>query len=101
MRNNIAEEGHGLYLISSTTASFVAAILSNPFDVAKSRIMSQPICHETGRGLKYNGMLHCMYLSVKTEGPLILWAGLLSTFLRLVPNITITFAVMEQLKKWF
>lgn len=97
LTRNTTLEGHSLFLLSSTTASCVAAICSNPFDVAKSRVMSQPL-DALGNGTIYRGMVHCMYSSVQKEGLLILWAGLISTFIRLVPNITITFAVMEQLK---
>lgn len=94
------EEGQSVYFLSSLSASFLGALLSNPFDFAKSRLMNQPL-DSSRRGTLYSGMLDCMWKSVRSEGVFVLWTGFNATFARLAPNIIITFIVMEQLKSWF
>jgi hypothetical protein len=85
------------HFIASISAGFISAVVSNPFDFAKSRIMNQ-------KTLQYKNTIHCMIKSVHEEGFMVLWSGFWSTFARLGPNIVITFMVLEQLQlaydKW-
>ncbi len=98
----IKSEGFVLHLVSSLLSGLIATAVSTPFDFAKSRIMNYvPL---SGGGLvgplnvKYSGMLDCMLKSVRAEGVHVLWSGFWATYIRLGPNITITFVIMEQLK---
>jgi len=89
----VLSDGVGLYLAASTISGFIASAASNPFDFAKSRVMAS--------NNRYKSMLHCMSVSVRDEGVRVLWSGFSATFVRLCPNIVITFVVMESLKKKF
>ena len=63
-----------LYMVSALCASFCSAFASNPFDMAKSRLMSQPK-DEKGKGLIYTGTVDCLFQSVQQEGFFVLWTG--------------------------
>lgn len=101
IRIGLFEESNlSLHLCSSIISGFMSTVMTTPFDFAKSRIMnSQPNpLIPLPDGPHYKGMLDCMSRSVRNEGFLVLWSGFGATFIRLVPNITITFLIMEQLR---
>ena len=96
-----SENGLPLHAVTATGAGFVSAVASSPFDVVKSRVMNQPVDPTTGRGTLYSGMIDCFVKSVRSEGLLCLWKGLIPNFGRIGPRVIIIFIVMEQLKKRF
>ena len=53
-------DGMALHFGTANGAGFIAAFVANPFDVAKSRLMS-------GSG-DYKGMVDCMTKTVQAEG---------------------------------
>jgi len=85
-----------VHAITALIASFFSAFASNPFDMARSRIMNQPTSN--GRGVLYRGPIDCLIKSIKLEGLSALMAGFWAFFYRLGPNTMITFIVLEQLR---
>ena len=67
------EEGVVLHTCSALCSGFVAALLSTPADVCKSRVMS---------GM-YPSMVSCLVGTVKNEGVAALWKGFGPNWLRL------------------
>lgn len=80
---------------SSFMAAFIASVMSNPVDVAKTRLMNQK---KGGDGPMYTGTVNAMTTMIKTEGPLSLYKGFTATFARQCPYVVITWVSVEQLK---
>ena len=101
----ILREGkpHGLRdgLMVQTGASFVAgvvaALTSNPIDLAKSRLMSMKPDAE-GR-MPYAGTLDCIVKTVRHEGVGAVYKGLIPTTARQVPLNMVRFVSVEWCKK--
>ena len=94
-------EGLKLHAFSATCSGFAAAFASCPFDVCKSRLMSQPVDPVTGQGTMYRGLADCMTKTLAKEGPTAFWKGFLPAWARVGPRVTIIFIMMEQLRKRF
>jgi len=92
--SEIMKEGLPLHFTASFMAAFIASALSNPVDVAKTRLMNQ----KEGEVL-YTGTLNVMTSMVKQEGPLSLYKGFAATFARQCPYVVVTWVTVEQLKK--
>eukprot|EP00929_Paragymnodinium_shiwhaense_P121478 TRINITY_DN93721_c0_g1_i1.p1 TRINITY_DN93721_c0_g1~~TRINITY_DN93721_c0_g1_i1.p1 ORF type:complete len:320 (+),score=98.32 TRINITY_DN93721_c0_g1_i1:78-1037(+) len=82
---------------ASFMAAFIASVMSNPVDVAKTRLMNQRTAE--GATPLYTGSVQCMGHVVKTEGPLALYKGFTATFARQCPYVVITWMSVEQMKK--
>jgi solute carrier family 25 (mitochondrial oxoglutarate transporter), member 11 len=80
------------HFAASFMAAFIASALSNPVDVAKTRLMTQ-------RNGQYIGMAHCLSTVVRQEGPMALYKGFAATFARQCPYVVVTWLTVEQLKK--
>ena len=80
------------HFVASTLAGGVATVITQPVDVVKTRIMMA----SPGR---YRGALQCMGETVKTEGVLALFKGIVPSFTRLGPQTILTFIFLEQLRK--
>jgi len=92
-----ATDGFPVHFTASMIAAAVASLVSNPIDVAKTRLQSMTPGPD-GK-FPYNGLLDCFLKTVKSEGPLGLYKGLGPTFARQAPlNVTV-FLVIEQLRK--
>jgi len=76
---------------ASLMAAFIASAMSNPVDVAKTRLMNQ-------KEQLYSGTINTMTTMARTEGPLSLYKGFAATFARQCPYVIITFLTVEQLK---
>jgi len=81
---------------ASFMAAFIASLMSNPVDVAKTRLMNQS---KSAGGPVYTGTLNAMSTMVKTEGPMSLYKGFSATFARQCPYVVITWVSVEQMKK--
>merc|ERR1712151_470865 len=91
-----APDNIGTHFAASFMAAFVASAMSNPVDVAKTRLMNQ----KAQEGVKsYTGTIDCMSAVVRNEGPLALYKGFGATFARQCPYVVITWVSVEQLKK--
>ena len=93
----------------SLTARFVAALVGGlvtsvvgcPFDMLKTRLMNQG-GKEGGKGAAphlYHGILSCFTATVRTEGILALWKGLLPVYCRQAPFNILNYLIMEYLTR--
>mmetsp|Transcript_125857 Transcript_125857/g.187839 ORF Transcript_125857/g.187839 Transcript_125857/m.187839 type:complete len:342 (-) Transcript_125857:80-1105(-) len=89
--------GYPMMLCATLFSSFWANIVSNPFDVIKSRMQQMPISAD-GTAL-YNGMGDCFRKSVRAEGPMVLWAGFTPAFVKLAPYSIISLTLADKLTK--
>lgn len=96
--NGHAKEGYLCHFICSMIAGVVAAAVTSPVDLVKSRVMVQPINHVTGQGTLYTGTIDCFLQVVRNEGPLALYKGFNSQWLRIGPHTTVSLMVFEQLR---
>lgn len=94
----LLKEGYFCHFTCSMLAGVVAAGVTSPVDLAKSRIMTQPINPETGRGVLYESTLDCLLKTAKSEGPLTVFRGFSMQWLRLGPHTTISLMCFEQLR---
>lgn len=79
-----------LHLICGFMAGFVATIVSSPFDVVKTRLMSSPDA--------YKGVVNCFSRTLKEEGPLAFYKGFIPNVTRIGSWACICFVSMEQIK---
>ena len=69
-------------------SGLVAASLSTPADVVKTRVMNQPT-NSKGQGLLYKSSLDCLLKCVKQEGFGGLYKGFLPIWARMVSSALI------------
>jgi len=72
------------HLLASVCSGFVAATLSTPADVIKTRIMNQPR-NSTGQGLYYKSSVHCLMETIRNEGFFSLYKGFIPIWSRMAP----------------
>merc|ERR1719401_553942 len=95
--NGYMQQGYVCHFVCSMIAGVVAAAVTSPVDLVKSRVMVQPI-DAAGRGLLYSGTLDCFRKVVQKEGALALFKGFNMQWLRLGPHTTISLMAFEQLR---
>jgi len=98
-RSGYFNDGLALHVGSALSAGFIGTFFSNPFDVTKSRLMSQPF-DAAGKGTRYSGMLDCFVQSAQKEGPFSLQKGFFPNYCRVGPRVLIIFVVMEQMRSF-
>eukprot|EP01012_Entosiphon_sulcatum_P031717 TRINITY_DN4041_c0_g1_i1.p1 TRINITY_DN4041_c0_g1~~TRINITY_DN4041_c0_g1_i1.p1 ORF type:complete len:317 (+),score=18.83 TRINITY_DN4041_c0_g1_i1:75-1025(+) len=92
-------EGRPLHFIASVLAGLVAVAVTNPVDVVKTRVMNQSVAYHLAQGPnQYRGPVDCFLKIVRTEGPLALYKGAFTAWLRLCPHTIVTFLTFEQLR---
>ena len=82
------------HVISSAFAGLVAAFMSCPADVVKTRIMNQDV-----EKPMYKGSIDCFRKTVQQEGLLALWKGFIPAYLRCAPWSMTFYVSYEQLRK--
>jgi solute carrier family 25 oxoglutarate transporter 11 len=80
------------YTISTLCCSVVSGIVSNPFDIAKSRLMHMH------KNYIYSGTFSVINYILKNEGPIGLTKGLNAAILRQIPLNLLRFNLVEILK---
>ena len=112
-----AVRGYVCHFACSMLAGVVAAAVTSPVDLAKSRIMSQPLDPEslgqgvpgflpccqrlelrTRRGALYTNTLDCWRKTAGAEGIGALFRGFNMQWMRLGPHTTISLMCFEQLR---
>jgi len=91
-------EGYLCHFVCSMFAGVVAAAVTSPSDLVKSRMMLQPIDERTGLGKLYATTTECYLTIVRKEGPLALFKGFHSQWLRIGPHTTVSLMAFEQLR---
>ena len=93
---NILEDNHVCHLVCSIAAGIVLTLVSGPFDLARTRMMNQPINQKL-----YNGMFDCLRKSVQREGVKSLYKGFTPQWLRFGPFTIVQLTVWEGLRSHF
>jgi hypothetical protein len=88
------EDNIFLHFSASFITVLFSSLLSNPFDVMKSRILDQPKNNPI-----YRSSTDCFFKTIKNEGVLALWKGVVPFYFRNAPLVVIIFVVFEQLVK--
>jgi solute carrier family 25 uncoupling protein 27 len=83
LRTARIEDGLACHVAAAAASGFAASLASNPFDVAKTRIMNQTVDAQ-GR-LRYSGVADCIMKVARTEGAAALYKGFLPSWARLAP----------------
>ena len=91
------KDGLAVQTGASFIAGIVAALTSNPIDLAKSRLMSMK--PDANGNLPYTGTLDCIVKTVRHEGLGAVYKGLIPTTARQVPLNMVRFISVEWCKK--
>ncbi|XP_004509679.1 mitochondrial uncoupling protein 5-like [Cicer arietinum] len=90
-------DGLGTHVTASFAAGFVAAVVTNPVDVIKTRVMNMKV--EVGSPPPYSGAVDCVLKTVRGEGPMALYKGFIPTITRQGPFTVVLFVTLEQVRK--
>jgi len=100
---SLAADDGRVFVLAALAASVLTAFFSCPFEVARSRMMSQlhapkklDADGDSPQPRAYRNFFDCVATSVREEGVGVLWKGLFSWFLRLGPNAILTFFFLER-----
>jgi hypothetical protein len=98
------DEGYyPINIISGFIAGTVAGMVTNPIDVAKTRIQTQEYSNFSNSKItspKYKGTLNALTTIVKEEGLIALTKGMTARVLVLAPSSALGFGIFEIVKKW-
>jgi len=87
-----------LHMLASLAGAFAGVCCNQPLDVVRNRLYNQPIGAD-GQGTLYAGAIDCAKQLLRSEGPLGLYRGFSSHYLRVGPHYVLTFTFLEQIKK--
>eukprot|EP00940_MAST-03C_sp_MAST-3C-sp2_P002143 g2143.t1 len=96
--NGIVQDGVALHVFASVVAGLCATTAAQPFDTLKSRVMSD-LGGSGGSKRMYSGMTDCFVKTLRNEGPLGLYTGWLTSYLRLGPHFIIAMPLWEQCRE--
>lgn len=97
LEKGLMEDGFGTHVSASFAAGFIAAVVTNPIDVIKTRVMNMRV--EPGKAPPYAGATDCAMKTIKTEGPMALYKGFIPTISRQGPFTIVLFVTLEQVRK--
>jgi solute carrier family 25 protein 33/36 len=83
-------------LFAAGGAKFVAALITYPHEVVRTRLREAPM--ENGH-VKYTGLVQCFRLIFREEGMAALYGGLVPHMMRVVPSAAIMFGTYEGVLK--
>jgi hypothetical protein len=89
------------HIVASIIAAFVSSVLSEPLDVAKTRMMNSATSPNQPGIAYYSSTFDCLRKTVQGEGFRALYKGLTPTFARQCPYVVVTWLTAEQIKKRF
>lgn len=91
--------GTATNLLSSGVAGFFASFCSLPFDFTKTRMQKQQKLPDGT--MPYKNSFDCVAKVIRSEGPLALYSGFLTYYVRIAPHAMITLLTMDFLKSTF
>lgn len=97
LEKGLMKDGLGTHVTASFAAGFVAAVVSNPVDVIKTRVMNMKV--EPGMAPPYSGAVDCVVKTVRSEGLMALYKGFIPTISRQGPFTVVLFVTLEQVRK--
>lgn len=87
--------GVPLLFCATLVSSLIANIVSNPFDVVKSRMQNQQTAKDGSK--QYASMIDCFSQIIAKDGVPRLWAGFVPAFLKLAPYTVISLILTEKI----
>ncbi|EFJ10435.1 hypothetical protein SELMODRAFT_233289 [Selaginella moellendorffii] len=93
----ITNEGIATHLVASLTSGFLTSVVSEPIDVIKTRVMNMKVVF--GKTPPYRNAIDCAMKTIRSEGVLALYKGLLPCFARQGPFAVVLFITLEQTKE--
>ncbi|KAK7346051.1 hypothetical protein VNO80_20564 [Phaseolus coccineus] len=96
LEKGVMRDGLGTHVTASFAAGCVAAVMSNPVDVIKTRMMNMKV--EPGSPPSYSGAVDCALKTMRAEGPLALYKGFVPTISRQGPFTIVLFVTLEQVR---
>lgn len=84
-------------LLMGAACGSVTAGFTTPLDVIRTRMMSQ----SPGAGAAYSSAIDCLTKTVRTEGLMSLYKGIVPRIALIGPSAAIFFVAYEQSKSWF
>lgn len=93
LSTNIFHDNLQTHICSAFGAAAIATVLTQPFDVMKTRLMNANVG-------QYSGLSHCAK-DIMVNGPLGFFKGLAPAFVRIGPHTILLFIIKEQLIKHF
>jgi len=97
LRRGWFEEGLALHFTGSTLAGFLTAVVTNPVDVVKTRMMEQ-MARSKGGQRRYRNAWHCVTSTVRSDGVTSLWRGCMASWARIGPHTTVSLMVFESIR---
>ncbi|KAK7112433.1 mitochondrial uncoupling protein 4-like isoform X1 [Littorina saxatilis] len=97
LRKTSLHDNYVTHSLASVCSGLVAALMGTPADVVKTRVMNQPT--KDGKGLLYKGSIDCLVKTVKKEGFLALYKGLLPIWARMAPWSIVFWLTYEEVRK--
>ncbi|KAL4569281.1 hypothetical protein LXL04_024917 [Taraxacum kok-saghyz] len=94
LNKGLMKDGLGTHVTASFGAGFVAAVVTNPVDVIKTRVMNMRVV--AGKAPPYKGAVDCALKTIKAEGPMALYNGFIPTISRQGPFTIVLFVTLEQ-----
>ena len=90
--------------VAALAGGVVTSLVGCPFDVLKTRMMNQAAAAATaasaaGAAAPYSSTWSCLVATVRVEGVLALWKGLLPVYCRQAPFNMLNYLIMEALTK--
>jgi hypothetical protein len=98
---SLSKTDTSLQMLSAACAGFISTVCSSPFDVIKSRVMSQAIDPITRQPLKYQGMIDCARISLRREGISFMWRGFWPNYMNKGPTVMLFFLLYEKISQIF
>lgn len=83
---------------ASAIAGFFASFFSLPFDYVKTQVQKMKPDPVTGE-MPFKGPIDCAMKQVKLGGPLRLWSGFPTYYVRIAPHAMITLIMQDNVKK--
>lgn len=90
-------DGFPLHVLCGTVAGAMATLIGNPIDVVKTRVMAAKKASGGGPS-PYSGALDCIAKTMRNEGPLAFYQGVVPQFFRITGWNIVMFITFEQLK---
>merc|ERR1711920_765411 len=98
LNHGLMDEGVKLHIVCSMFAGLVAATVTSPVDVIKTRMMNQDT-NAANRGNIYKNTFDCFRSIVRSEGVAGLYKGWFANWMRIGPHTIVSFITFEQLRK--
>lgn len=97
MQRHLVSAGIATHVAASSAAGLVTAIISNPIDIIKGRLINMLKTDHASQPA-YRGALDCTLEILRTEGPLALYKGFFPIVIRQVPFTVMLFVSLEHVR---